>query len=115
MHALSHKYYFHPEMGGSQSLKFVFPAVWGAAGDAVRAHPALAEYVVYKEDALLNPYKALAGATKTGEDAPANFQRMAFDQTVGREERAGLAAGLENYCKLDTAAMLAVWLHWSQL
>lgn len=115
--ALARQHYLHPDMKGSVSIKAVFPAVWRANPDVRRlscfrglSHPT-------------DPYKALP-ALPVGEDedvvregtgAIRAYQDMMFG--LAREDKSMRQAYrqlLLQYCGLDTAAMVAVWWHWTQ-
>jgi len=119
--ALAKDHYFHPSMKGSLSIKSVLPAVC-QADESLRAKRFFAKYV--KRDALgnlLDPYAALPplpiGATEElvqeGTGAMRVYQEMMFgrakDDEVTRQNYQKL---LRQYCELDTAAMVAIWMHW---
>jgi hypothetical protein len=120
---VARKYYFHPAMKGSLSIKDVLPAVWGADAD-LRADPAFAEYVGRdSEGKLLNPYDTLPPlpigekeeVVEEGTGAMRVYQEMMFGVAAGdptaRESYRHL---LLQYCRLDTAAMVMIWKHWTR-
>lgn len=121
--------YFHPKMKGSLSLKYVLPAVWEAA-TTLHTDPRFSKY--YRRTGagiLVNPYDtlpALPFGDKPGDDdgdaavtegtgAMRAYQEMLYglsnhdEATKDRWRRL-----LLQYCELDTAAMVIVWLHWSK-
>jgi Domain of unknown function(DUF2779) len=115
--------YFHPAMKGSLSIKDVLPAVWGA-DPVLRADPAFAEYVGRdSEGKLLNPYDTLPPlpiaekeeVVDEGTGAMRVYQEMMFGVAAGdptaREKYRRL---LLQYCRLDTAAMVMIWRHWTR-
>jgi hypothetical protein len=121
MCAIAKDFYFHPVMKGSLSIKHVLPAVWKSDA-AVRAHPLFKEYVqIDSQGHLLNPYATLPSlpigteeeVVKEGTGAMRVYQEMMF----GRAKHDAKALGnyrklLLQYCELDTAAMVAIWMHW---
>lgn len=119
--ALAKDYYFHPAMKGSLSIKYVLPAVWKTDAN-LRSHPLFQGYV--RSDAhgnLLNPYATLPSlpigneeeVVKEGTGAMRVYQEMMFGRakqdTTTRDNYRKL---LLQYCQLDTAAMVAIWMHW---
>lgn len=115
MNELTLRHYFHPRMRGSTSLKVVTEAVWGANDDVRRAFPE------YGADGARSPYRALpameiAGvptAVREGTGAIRAYQAMLYGpESRDAEARARLRALLLQYCRLDTAAMVMVWMHW---
>jgi Domain of unknown function(DUF2779) len=119
--------YFHPKMKGRLSLKFVLPAVWETNESL---HTLFAQY--YKlnpEGNLLDPYETLPrlpfgnpeadDETETdqvvteGTGAMRAYQEMLYglhrnDEATKDQWRRLLL----QYCELDTAAMVMVWMHW---
>jgi hypothetical protein len=123
---LAKEYYFHPQMSGSVSIKYVLPAVW-FQNPKIRAHPWFSQYVRSKDGQLLGPYDALeplpfgddaiedeGGVVREGTGAIRTYQEMMYGL---RKSDAGFRNNckqlLLNYCKLDTAAMAMVWMHWT--
>lgn len=119
--------YFHPKMKGRLSLKFVLPAIWETNGSL---HREFAQY--YRRDGgqLVDPYETLPrlpfGNPESDEDetdeavtegtgAMRAYQEMLYglhrnDDTTKEKWRRLLL----QYCELDTAAMVMVWMHWNQ-
>lgn len=125
--AVARDFYFHPEMKGKLSVKYVLPAVW-RSNATLRSHPLFARYLHRAPDGtLLNPYDTLPplpfGNDDEGqEEVVANgtgamraYQDMRYG--LSRYEPARKAQWkqlLRQYCELDTAAMLLIWMHWRQ-
>lgn len=116
MNALALAHYFHPRMRGSTSLKVVAEAVWHSS-PAVRE--AFAEYAAAGEDR--GPYAALPPMRVAGEEVVVRegtaairaYQAMMYGaQREDPAARAALRDLLLRYCRLDTAAMVMVWMHW---
>jgi hypothetical protein len=115
--ALARQSYLHPEMKGSVSIKAVFPAVW-------RANPDVRELSCFRGlQHPSDPYKALPAlpvgddeeVVREGTGAIRAYQDMMFG--LARENpalRKTYRQMLLRYCGLDTAAMVAVWWHWTQ-
>ena len=118
---LAKDHYFHPVMKGSVSIKYVLPAVW-EADTTLRADPLFRDYVGHDtQGKLLNPYATLPPlpigheeeVVREGTGAMRVYQEMMFGRAsqdaTARETYRKL---LLQYCKLDTAAMVAIWMHW---
>jgi hypothetical protein len=114
-------YYFHPAMKGSLSIKYVLPAVW-RSDSSLWSNPLFQRYVQRDPQGnLLNPYATLPPlpigdeeeVVKEGTGAMRVYQEMMFGQT---RQDAGVRENyrklLPQYCELDTAAMVAIWMHW---
>lgn len=139
---LVRKYYYHPLMGGSNSIKSVLPAVLEAS-DFIKkkySHPLefgsnLKGQVLWVADEAtgipVNPYKLLpnkfgdldmlqdellleSGDIQEGGAAMVAFAKMQFSD-MSQEEREAIIAALLQYCELDTLAMLMVFEHWDSL
>lgn len=125
MLALAKHHYFHPRMKGSLSIKHVLPAVWFES-EALRAHPWFLAYLREQEGQVLEPYKTLdplpfgeegdeevLEAVREGTGAMRTYQEMMYGLRKSdpgfREAHRQL---LLNYCKLDTAAMVMIWMRW---
>lgn len=123
-------HYAHPAMNGSHSIKRVLDAIWSDA-DHLWSHPWFKEYVVNHDDgAPIDPYQALirgnphnlefapddeddALAVNHGVAAMEAYQALLFGERRNDAEYATrLKTSLLDYCKLDTAAMVMVWMHW---
>jgi hypothetical protein len=119
---LAREYYFHPSMKGSLSIKHVLPAVW-TANRSLQTTPAFVKYVKRDDQGhLLGPYAALPPlpigekeeVINEGTGAMRVYQEMMF----GRDKSDDILFKnyrrlLLQYCELDTAAMLMVWMHWT--
>lgn len=115
--AAAKKYYFHPDMKGSVSIKAVFPAIW-------RSNPDVRRLSCFRGVSRTDdPYRALP-ALPVGEDeevvregtgAIRVYQDMMFG-LAGQDpaKRRAYRHLLLQYCRLDTAAMVAIWWHWTQ-
>ena len=120
--ALAKDHYFHPVMKGSISIKYVLPAVW-EADTRLRADPLFRDYVGHDTQGnLLNPYATLPPlpigneeeVVREGTGAMRVYQEMMFGRaSQDPEARASYRALLLQYCKLDTLAMVAIWMHWT--
>ena len=125
---LAKSFYFHPEMKGSLSIKYVLPTVWQSNANLWK-HPLFSRYVVRGKDGkLLNPYDTLPAlplvkdrgleedeVVKEGTGAMRIYQDMMFG--LSRNEpgvREKYRKLLLQYCELDTAAMVMIWMHWSR-
>jgi len=123
---LAKSFYFHPAMKGSLSIKYVLPAVW-QTNASLRNHPLFSRYLKHDEAGnILNPYDTLPplpigkdGGSETdevvteGTGAMRVYQEMIFglsrNEPGAREKYRKL---LLQYCELDTAAMVMIWMHW---
>lgn len=115
--AEARQHYFHPDMKGSVSIKAVFPAIW-RANRSVRKLSCF-RGVRHRSD----PYMALPPlpvgedeeVVREGTGAIRVYQDLMFG-LGGRnpKSRAALRQLLLQYCHLDTAAMVAIWWHWTQ-
>ncbi|MCS6958779.1 MAG: DUF2779 domain-containing protein [Pseudanabaenaceae cyanobacterium SKYGB_i_bin29] len=116
LHALTLKYYFHPRMGGRTSLKRVFPAIW-QTNPYLHSLSWLQEYV---KDTIANPYAQLDRyqlldrevVIQEGMEAALAYHEFHYGSAKGNPLWGKL---LEQYCRLDTMAMVVVWWHWSYL
>jgi hypothetical protein len=126
LYELAKEHYFHPRMAGSLSIKYVLPAVW-FQNSTIRSHPWFSQYVREKDGQLVEPYEALdplpfgddaiedeGEAVREGTGAIRTYQEMMYGL---RKSDAGYRNTykqlLLNYCKLDTAAMVMIWMHWT--
>jgi hypothetical protein len=126
LYELAKAHYFHPDMKGSLSIKKVMPAVWFNNPD-VRKHPWFKAYVT-GNDKILDPYETLptlpfgdAGsedeedAVREGTGAIRTYEEMMFGASRNDPEfRDTMRQRLLNYCELDTAAMVMIWMHWTR-
>jgi len=124
---LAKSFYFHPAMKGSLSIKYVLPAVW-QTNTGLRSHPVFSRYLKHdKAGNILNPYDTLPPlpigkdggseadeVVKEGTGAMRVYQEMMFglsrNDPGAREKYRKL---LLQYCELDTAAMVMIWMHWA--
>jgi hypothetical protein len=123
---LAKEHYFHPRMGGSLSIKYVLPAVW-FQNAKVRSHPWFSLYAREKDGQMLEPYETLeplpfgddaiedeAEAVREGTGAIRTYQEMMYGlRRTDAAFRVAQKQLLLNYCKLDTAAMVMIWMHWT--
>lgn len=125
---LAKLFYFHPGMKGSLSIKYVLPAVWQSDA-SLRKHPLFARYLAHDKDGnIRNPYDTLpplpivknGGAeadeiVREGTGAMRVYQEMMFGLSRNEPEvRDKYRKLLLQYCELDTAAMVMIWVHWSK-
>jgi len=112
-------------MKGKLSLKAVLPAIW-ESNPGLHSHPAFSQY--FKHDragCVVDPYLTLPPLPfrdKAGEDeevvnegsgAICAYQEMLYGLAKNEEDmKEKWKTLLLQYCKLDTAAMVIVWLHW---
>ena len=112
-------------MKGKLSLKAVMPAVW-QSNPSLHSHPVFLQYS--SRDAggsIVDPYLTLPQlpfadargevdeVVTEGSGAMRAYQEMlyglaTYDEAVKEKWKSLLL----QYCKLDTAAMVIVWLHW---
>jgi hypothetical protein len=122
LHALALDHYFHPRMGGRTSIKVVLPAVW-EININIRRHSFFREYDADGSDGRpVDPYKTLP-ALPLGDDdsddviyegtgAIRVYQDLIFSTDSTSEIQANRCSLLLQYCRLDTAAMVMIWMHW---
>ncbi|MHA8067591.1 hypothetical protein V7S76_13035 [Aquirufa sp. ROCK2-A2] len=132
MKAFTLKHYFHPEMKGKTSIKKVLPAIWNN-NQFLHEIPYLHKYSIKDlEDQVLDPYNTLFNLAnakmqtadeemeiqsedvKGGTSAMRAFYRIRFDNSITKEHKEELKHRLLEYCKLDTMAMVIIWLYWKQ-
>ena len=123
LHKFALEHYFHPLMAGRTSIKVVLPSVW-QSDEHIRQHPCFRQYL--KLDAggrPLDPYKALPAlpfgddeeedeAVREGTGAIRVYQDLLFADSPSAEDTARRRKLLLQYCGLDTAAMVMIWMHW---
>jgi hypothetical protein len=114
--------YFHPDMKSSASIKYVLPAVW-KEDRQLREHPFFTQYLKHDEHGQpRNPYATLPSlpigekeeVVNEGTGAMRIYQEMMFG--LGSTDpalRDRYRRLLLQYCKLDTVAMLMIWMHWT--
>ncbi len=132
MNAFTLKHYFHPEMKGKTSIKKVLPAIWNN-NQFLHEVPYLHKYSIKDlEQQVLDPYDTLFNLAnekmksvdeeieiqsedvKGGTGAMRAFYRIRFDNSITKEHKEELKHRLLEYCKLDTMAMVIIWLYWKQ-
>jgi hypothetical protein len=123
MNALTLQHYFHPLMKGKTSLKTVLPAIW-ATNSYLHRLPWLSVYLKQVDGEILNPYTALPEVDilgepvtiKEGTDAMLAYQEILHGKHRDRPEvKEKWQELLQQYCCLDTMAMVIVWTHWCHL
>jgi len=131
-------HYYHSDMGGSNSIKDVLPAVM--TGDAVKKkYSKPLEFGTHLKGRVLwelnpetgkpeNPYHLLPGQygdldlnqdeliledanIQEGGAAMMAYAKMQFTD-MSDEEREALRSALLQYCELDTLAMVMIYEHW---
>jgi hypothetical protein len=132
------KYYYHPAMRGSNSLKAVLPAIMNSDfirekyGKPLWFGTNLKDMVLWQHDAskqqACDPYKLLppvfedielnegervydSDELNEGGAAMTAYCRMQFSEMSGAEREAIISALLK-YCELDTLAMLLIYEYW---
>ena len=116
------QHYYHPAMGSSFSLKAVLAAVW-EADTALHTHPWFKQYLHREEGRVLSPYEALPAieygdgescVVREGTQAMRAYQDMVYGlRRSDAKYRDACRDVLLQYCKLDTLAMVMVWVHWT--
>lgn len=133
MNAFTLKHFFHPEMKGKTSIKKVLPAIWNN-NQFLHEVPFLKKYSLSDlENRILDPYDALFNLAndkmheidydiefqsedvKGGTGAMRAFYRIRFDDSISKEYKEELKYRLLEYCKLDTMAMVIIWLYWKKI
>ena len=126
--ALAKTHYFHPVMKGRLSIKYVLPAVWGS-NPALWQHPEFSRYYLPQADGSpASPYDSLpdlpfgadeeedqeAEAVKEGTGAVRAYQELLYGPSsrIPKRKEAWRNALLQ-YCRLDTAGMVMIWMHWA--
>jgi hypothetical protein len=121
MNDLTLKHYFHPNMKGKTSIKKVLPAIWNN-------FPYLHDVPFFKgysatdfEGGVIDPYDTLKAdisqvdeedVVAGGTDAMRAYQRIRFDDSLGKDQKEEIKRQLLEYCKLDTMAMVIIAHHW---
>lgn len=110
MWVLLKKYYYHPGTNGSNSIKYVLPAILGydpyASLDPVPAM-VLTDYDFDDDDED-------AETINDGGKAMMAWAELQY-MHVPDDRRAAVKEALLRYCELDTKAMADVWLRWLEL
>jgi hypothetical protein len=124
MEKLAKSYHFHPRMGGRTSIKVVLPAVW-ENNSTLWQYPYFSKYHCVGSDGhVQDPYKTLVALPLGGHDddlemvqegtaAIRAYQDLVFGRGAENSEaKEALRRLLLQYCELDTAAMVMIWMHW---
>ncbi len=135
------KYYYSPRTKGSNSIKYVLPAILNES-DHIKSKYSQPIYNSgnFKEHAWIqigddgivkDPYKSLPSAftkydyetlelvmsdgdIQNGGAALIAYALMQFIR-MRETERTKICQALLRYCELDTFAMVMIWEHWKQL
>ncbi len=78
-------------------------------------------YLKEERGLILEPYQTLpalplggdSGVVREGTGAIRVYQDLLFDRESTLADRQNRLALLRQYCRLDTAAMLMIWVHWT--
>jgi hypothetical protein len=120
MCALAKDGYFHPEMKGSLSIKYVLPAIWRNNAE-LREVPWFRKYAATKDGAVLNPYATLPPLpigekdelVNEGTGAMRAYQAMLYgEESSDARTKENWRRLLLQYCELDTMAMIIIFEHW---
>ena len=113
--------YFHPAMKGSNSIKYVLPAIWNN-NSYLWDIPFLVPFFLKDEEGnVLSPYEALPDIeidgvkqiVKEGTGAMTAYQEMMYGFSRDNAEvKQNWSKLLRQYCELDTLAMVIIWIHW---
>lgn len=134
------KYYYHPKMKGSNSIKYVLPAVFESSNFVKNKYKKplnfgknLKNLIIYQKNsddsAVKDPYellntpqfiKAKNELSKISESIVNGGQAMTAyaqlqDMKISKEKESNLRAQLKRYCELDTLAMLIIFQHLNDL
>lgn len=124
---LAKEYYFHPRMKGSLSIKNVLPAVWFESAE-LRRHRWFSGSLRERDGRPLDPYDTLESlpfqdsgdtfevdAVREGTAAIRTYQEMLYGVNRSNAHfRDTYRQVLLNYCKIDTLAMVMIWMHWTR-
>tara|TARA_Y100000994_G_scaffold249078_1_gene258949 strand:- start:2385 stop:4292 length:1908 start_codon:yes stop_codon:yes gene_type:complete len=136
------KYYYHPMMKGSNSLKYVLPAIFSTSSFIKDKYSKPLNFGTHLKDSVLwkidessnrayNPYRLLENKYQTtsldkeklyfldekiedGAAAMLAYSKLQFADMLD-EERKLLTLSLLQYCELDTIAMVIIYEHWNSL
>ncbi|MBD3223416.1 MAG: DUF2779 domain-containing protein [Caldithrix sp.] len=136
------EYYYHPLMGGSNSIKAVLPAIMQSS-DLLKKKYTKPYYSKNYEEGMVwwqadpqtgqpvNPYKLLpplfdedglirdelvleSGYIREGGAAMVAYAKMQFTE-MNDKEREAIINGLLEYCELDTLAMVMIGEYWIEI
>lgn len=128
------KYYYHPDMGGSNSIKDVLPAVLSVSGFLRNKYGKPLDFGTNLKGKVwqrldkasgnaVDPYKLLVSnfddntdrdVINNGGAAMAAFGKMQYSN-ISEKVRNEIICDLLRYCELDTLAMLMIYEHWESL
>jgi hypothetical protein len=135
------KYYYHPSMQGTNSIKAVLPSIFSISSFLKEKYSNRYSGTNFKDmiwwqpnqntGEPSDPYKLLpplhenidlsidelileSGAIEKGGAAMIAWARMQFTD-MKPAEREAIIKGLLRYCELDTLAMVMIWKHWKSL
>ena len=134
------KYYYHPKMGGSNSIKYVLPAIFESSDFVKNRYQKPLDFGTNLEDQILyqknkndssikDPYELLNtsqfndlqnSSSSTNDTIVNGGQAMtAYAQLqnsdISKEKEKNLIVQLKRYCELDTLAMLIIFQHLNDL
>jgi Domain of unknown function(DUF2779) len=121
MNALTLKHYFHPRMKSRTSLKYVLPAIWQTQPYLHNISFLKSYFQQNDQGEILSPYQTLPKlaigdqqiAIREGTEAMLAYQDLIYGK---HKNNPGVKAKwrelLSQYCRLDTMAMVIIWLHW---
>ena len=125
-------HYYHPEMEGRLSIKYVLPAIW-SGNEYLWRDPWFSKYFRENLEGAMDPYDALTGVILETDNSDSNSQETEIAVDAVREgigamrtyqemmyglsrsdakHREAVKKMLLQYCELDTAAMVIIWKHW---
>jgi hypothetical protein len=123
MDALTRSHYFHPLMKQKTSLKWVLSAIW-KTNDYLHQHPHFSPFLKIEDGEVLSPYASLpkvtidqkeVGITDGSGAMLAYLEIICGDSSDRPENKEKWLKLLQQYCQLDTLAMVIVWYHWQKL
>jgi hypothetical protein len=130
MNRLALDNYFHPAMKGKTSIKWTLPAVLKAT-TSTRIEDLLNNYEEglsllkrNEKNEIINPYQLLPGldiydeaeTIKDGTGAMQAYEDIMWGLRKGNlDDLEKYRKALLRYCKLDTLAMVIIWVHWKNL
>lgn len=127
MNKIALENYFHPLMKGKTSIKWTLPAVLNSnESDLIENllehfEPGISLLKKDENNKIINPYKLLppldiydnAEIISDGTGAMSAYEDIIFGLRKGNaEELEKYRNALLRYCKLDTLAMVIIWMHW---
>ena len=136
------KYYYNPKMKGSNSLKYVLPAIFSNSDYIKNKYSQKIDFGTHLKNKTLwkidnqtneicNPYQLLENKYKNlnidknqlyfldekiedGAAAMLAYSKLQFTDMTN-QERELLTSALLQYCELDTLAMVMIYEHWNSL